>query len=82
MVTPQRRGFSEKDVERLRVLKDRVADELGADRFAHKRARPVASDEVVAFDRRVRAGIEVDRAGRYAVLALSQVGDLCPALSR
>ena len=39
------------DVERLRVLEHRVADELGADRLAHKRARPVASDEVVAFDR-------------------------------
>src|SRR5215472_17741649 len=33
------------DMERLRVLEHRVADKLGADRLAHKRACPVASDE-------------------------------------
>ena len=60
----------------MRVLQHRGADELGADRLAYKRARPVASDEVVAFDRCARTAIEVDGARGHALLALHQIRDL------
>jgi hypothetical protein len=38
--------------------------------------RPVASDEVVAFDHCARAAIQVDGARGHALLALSKVRDL------
>lgn len=60
----------------MRILQHRGADELGADRLAYKRARPIASDEVVACDRCARTAIEVDGDRGHSLLALRQIRDL------